>query len=166
LATYYHWKSKYAGVGVPEPSGSRELDAENAKLKRKCVDLAFENSAIRKVQTENSDAGGKLQVGGTNWAERDAPVIAFINTAVAECARWVRKCFDRINHQTFPDHPWNHKRVYRAHCQMKLNLPRGGVKHTGCRDVGGGRCAGARINWCGRWISCARRCMAGGYCEL
>ncbi|MET0791373.1 MAG: transposase [Polyangiaceae bacterium] len=33
-ATYYHWKSKYAGAGVPELKRLRELEAENAKLKR------------------------------------------------------------------------------------------------------------------------------------
>ena len=29
-ATYYHWKSKYAGAGVPELKRLRELEAENA----------------------------------------------------------------------------------------------------------------------------------------
>jgi putative transposase len=33
-ATYYHWKSEYAGAGVPELKRVRELEAENAKLKR------------------------------------------------------------------------------------------------------------------------------------
>ena len=30
-ATYYHWKSKYAGAGVPELKGLRELEAEKVK---------------------------------------------------------------------------------------------------------------------------------------
>ena len=38
-ATYYHWKSKYAGAGVPELKRLRELEAENAKLKRMYADL-------------------------------------------------------------------------------------------------------------------------------
>jgi putative transposase len=33
-ATYYHWKAKYAGAGVAELKRLRELEAENAKLKR------------------------------------------------------------------------------------------------------------------------------------
>ena len=41
-ATYYHWKSKYAGAGVPELKRLRELEAENA-------DLALENAAIKDV---------------------------------------------------------------------------------------------------------------------
>ncbi len=48
-ATYYHWKSKYAGTGVAELKRLRELEAENAKLKRMYADLALENSAIKEV---------------------------------------------------------------------------------------------------------------------
>jgi putative transposase len=48
-ATYYHWKSKYAGAGVAELKRLRELEAENAKLKRMYADLALENTAIKDV---------------------------------------------------------------------------------------------------------------------
>jgi putative transposase len=48
-ATYYHWKSKYAGAGVPELKRLLELEAENAKLKRMYADLALENTAIKDV---------------------------------------------------------------------------------------------------------------------
>ena len=39
-ATYYQWKSKYSGVQVSELQRLRELEAENAKLKRMYADLA------------------------------------------------------------------------------------------------------------------------------
>ena len=48
-ATYYHWKSKYAGAGVAELKRLRELEAENSKLKRIYADLALENAAIKEV---------------------------------------------------------------------------------------------------------------------
>jgi len=48
-ATYYHWKSKYAGAGVAELKRLRELEAENGKLKRMYADLALENAAIKEV---------------------------------------------------------------------------------------------------------------------
>jgi len=48
-ATYYHWKSRYAGAGVAELKRLRELEAENAKLKRMYADLALENTAIKDV---------------------------------------------------------------------------------------------------------------------
>jgi putative transposase len=48
-ATYYQWKSKYAGMSVPELKRVKELEAENARLKRLYADLALENAAIKDV---------------------------------------------------------------------------------------------------------------------
>jgi putative transposase len=48
-ATYYTWRSKYAGIGVSDLKRMRELEAENAKLKRMYADLALENVAIKDV---------------------------------------------------------------------------------------------------------------------
>jgi putative transposase len=46
---YYQWKSKYSGVSVSELKRIKELEAENAKLKRMYADLALENTAIKDV---------------------------------------------------------------------------------------------------------------------
>jgi putative transposase len=48
-ATYYQWKSKYAGMSVSELKRVKELEAENARLKRLYADLALENAAIKDV---------------------------------------------------------------------------------------------------------------------
>ena len=48
-ATYYSWKSKYGGTSVSELKRLKELEAENAKLKRMYAELALENTAIRDV---------------------------------------------------------------------------------------------------------------------
>ncbi len=48
-ATYYQWKSKYSGVQVSELQRLRELEVENAKLKRMYADLALGNTAIKDV---------------------------------------------------------------------------------------------------------------------
>jgi putative transposase len=45
--TYFTWKSKYSGATVPDLRRLRELEAENAKLKRMYADLALENTAIK-----------------------------------------------------------------------------------------------------------------------
>lgn len=47
--TYYQWKSKYAGMSLPELKRVKELEAENAKLKRMYAELALENTAIKDV---------------------------------------------------------------------------------------------------------------------
>jgi putative transposase len=47
--TYYNWKSKYGGTSVSELKLLKELEAENAKLKRMYAELALENTAIKDV---------------------------------------------------------------------------------------------------------------------
>ncbi len=48
-ATYFSWKSKYAGATIADVKRMKELEAENAKLKRMYADLALENAAIKDV---------------------------------------------------------------------------------------------------------------------
>jgi putative transposase len=48
-ATFFKWRSKYGGATVSEVKRLRELEAENAKLKRMYADLALENAAIKDV---------------------------------------------------------------------------------------------------------------------
>ena len=48
-ATYYQWKSKYAGMSVHELKRVKELEAENARLKKMYAELALENVAIKDV---------------------------------------------------------------------------------------------------------------------
>ena len=49
VATFYQWKRKYAGMTVSELKRVKELEAENARLKRMYADLALENAAIKDV---------------------------------------------------------------------------------------------------------------------
>lgn len=52
--TYYQWKSKFAGMSVGELKRVKELEAENARLKRLYADLALENAAIKDVLSRKS----------------------------------------------------------------------------------------------------------------
>jgi putative transposase len=49
--TYFNWKAKYGGTTVNELRRLRELEAENAKLKRMYTELALENAALKDVVT-------------------------------------------------------------------------------------------------------------------
>ena len=52
----------------------------------------------------------------------DAAVIAALTTVVADHGRWgFWKCFDRLR---LDGRPWNHKRVHRVYCALRLNLAR------------------------------------------
>jgi len=48
-ATFFKWRSRYGGASVSDVKRLRELEAENAKLKRMYADLAIENAAIKDV---------------------------------------------------------------------------------------------------------------------
>lgn len=47
--TFFKWRSKYAGASVSDVKRLRELEGENAKLKRMYAELALENAAIKDV---------------------------------------------------------------------------------------------------------------------
>jgi len=47
--TYFKWKAKYGGATLPELRRLRELEAENARLKRLYAELALENAALKDV---------------------------------------------------------------------------------------------------------------------
>ena len=48
-ATYFNWRSRYAGASISELRKLKEIEAENAKLKRMYAELALENAAIKDV---------------------------------------------------------------------------------------------------------------------
>lgn len=52
---------------------------------------------------------------------RDKPVIDGINLALEKEMKGFWKVNDWLR---FQGYPWNHKRIYRVYCEMKLNLPR------------------------------------------
>nr|GFC50873.1 hypothetical protein [Tanacetum cinerariifolium] len=48
-ATFYAWKSKYAGASVAELTRPKHLEEENRKLKQMFADLSLENQAIKEI---------------------------------------------------------------------------------------------------------------------
>ena len=58
--TFFKWRSKYAGASVADVKRLRELEGENATLKRMYADLALENAAIKDVLARTCTAPGSL----------------------------------------------------------------------------------------------------------
>jgi putative transposase len=55
-------------------------------------------------------------------SRRDAAVIAALTDLVARYPRWgFWKLYDRLRVE---GQPWNHKRIHRVYCALRLNLPR------------------------------------------
>ncbi|CBJ41326.1 Transposase [Ralstonia solanacearum CFBP2957] len=48
-ATSYNWKKKYGGVGPSELRRMRQLEEENAKLKRLVADLSLDKAMLQDV---------------------------------------------------------------------------------------------------------------------
>ena len=48
-ATFYKWKAKYGGLEAADLKRMRELEMENAKLKRMYANLALENQAMKDI---------------------------------------------------------------------------------------------------------------------
>jgi putative transposase len=46
-ATFYAWKSKYGGMDVSEAKRLKQLEDENAKLKRLLADAMLDNVALK-----------------------------------------------------------------------------------------------------------------------
>ena len=46
-ACYYQWKSKYAGMDVPQLAKMRELEKENARLKKMYAELSLVHNAFQ-----------------------------------------------------------------------------------------------------------------------
>jgi putative transposase len=54
--------------------------------------------------------------------ERDGPVVEALQRVVEHHTRWgFWKCFDSLR---LDGHWWNHKRVHRVYCALRLNIPR------------------------------------------
>ena len=74
-------------------------------------------------------ACGLVKLSRTAWyrrpqarTERDHDVIEALNGTVEQKPRWgFWKCFDRLR---LDGRSWNHKRVHRVYCALRLNLPR------------------------------------------
>ncbi len=56
-ATFYLWKKKYASLGVAELRKLRQLEDENARLKRVVADLTLDRHILQEVIKKRSEAG-------------------------------------------------------------------------------------------------------------
>ena len=55
-ATYYNWKKKYGGLGVPELRRLKQLEEENQHLKQLVADLCLDKQMLQDVLKQPSEA--------------------------------------------------------------------------------------------------------------
>lgn len=51
-ATFFNWKNKYSGMSVSELKRLKELEYENARLKRMYANISLENEALKDIVTK------------------------------------------------------------------------------------------------------------------
>ncbi|MEO8779934.1 MAG: transposase [Rhodanobacter sp.] len=51
-ATFYQWRSKYGGMSVSDMQRLRELEQENARLKRMFADLSLDHAVLKEALTK------------------------------------------------------------------------------------------------------------------
>jgi putative transposase len=51
-ATFYQWRSKYGGMEASDLRRLRELEQENARLKRMYADLSLDHSVLKEALTK------------------------------------------------------------------------------------------------------------------
>jgi putative transposase len=51
-ATLYNWKAKYGGMDVPEAKRLKQLEDENAKLKKLLAEQMLDAAALRELQAK------------------------------------------------------------------------------------------------------------------
>ena len=52
-ATYYKWRKEYGGMGVSQAKRLKELEAENARLKRVVADLTLDKQILKDAAEGN-----------------------------------------------------------------------------------------------------------------
>lgn len=48
-ATFFNWKNKFGGMGVPELRRLRQLEEENAQLKKLVADLSLDRQMLQDI---------------------------------------------------------------------------------------------------------------------
>jgi len=51
--TYYRWKKEYGGMQVEQARRLKEIEQENARLKKLVADLSLDNSILKEVARGN-----------------------------------------------------------------------------------------------------------------
>lgn len=52
-ATYYRWRKEYGGMHIDQAKKYKELEQENARLKKLVADLSLDNAILKEVNRGN-----------------------------------------------------------------------------------------------------------------
>ncbi|HBR2128820.1 IS3 family transposase [Klebsiella variicola] len=158
-ASYYNWKAKFGGMEASDIKKMKDLEDENRRLKQMFADLSLECSALKDVIEKKPlkpaikrelvsyltaqfamslrQACRILSLSRTVFryqpdTQRDEPVIMALTVAAERYPRYgFKKLFQVLRRQ---GKSWNHKRVHRIYCLLKLNFRRKGKQRLPVRN--------------------------------
>ncbi|EPL5711225.1 IS3 family transposase [Klebsiella pneumoniae] len=158
-ASYYNWKAKYGGMEAADIKKIKDLEDENRRLKQMFADLSLECRALKDVIEKKPlkpaikrelvsyltaqfamslrQACRTLSLSRTLYfyqpdTRRDEPVIHALTELAERYPRYgFKKLFQLLLRQ---GNTWNHKRVHRIYCLLKLNFRRKGKQRLPVRN--------------------------------
>ncbi|QLU06790.1 IS3 family transposase [Klebsiella oxytoca] len=158
-ASYYNWKAKFGGMEASDIKKMKDLEDENRRLKQMFADLSLECRALKDVIEKKPlkpaikrelvsyltaqfamslrQACRILSLSRTVFryqpdTQRDEPVIMALTVAAERYPRYgFKKLFQVLRRQ---GKSWNHKRVHRIYCLLKLNFRRKGKQRLPVRN--------------------------------
>ncbi|MDN2620905.1 IS3 family transposase [Klebsiella quasipneumoniae] len=158
-ASYYNWKAKFGGMEASDIKKMKDLEDENRRLKQMFADLSLECRALKDVIEKKAlkpaikrelvsyltaqfamslrQACRILSLSRTVFryqpdTQRDEPVIMALTVAAEHYPRYgFKKLFQVLRRQ---GKSWNHKRVHRIYCLLKLNFRRKGKQRLPVRN--------------------------------
>ncbi|WP_417460440.1 IS3 family transposase [Kordiimonas sp.] len=148
-ACFYRWRAKYGGMDASLMNRMKELEAENARLKKMYADVQLQNDVIKEAMAKKlvkpsrrremarvAVCKGRLSIRAacsafsiSETCYRYEPKLSDEN---AEIADWLvgitgrqrnwgfKLCFLYL--RNVKGYGWNHKRVYRIYRELELNL--------------------------------------------
>ena len=66
-ASYYLWRSKFGGMSVPDAKRLKDLESENARLKKLLAEQLCENDLIRRVGRWCANGSGVVPASVVRW---------------------------------------------------------------------------------------------------
>ncbi len=51
--TYYRWRKEYGGLGTDQAKWMKDLESENARLKKLVADLSLDKAILKEAHSEN-----------------------------------------------------------------------------------------------------------------
>ncbi len=65
-ASYYLWRSKFGGMSVPEAKRLKELESENARLKKLLAETMLESEIVKEALKKSGSRTGKEGTGAVH----------------------------------------------------------------------------------------------------